>query len=130
MPFLVILLNFVSLRYTFLLNWTIGGLNAVTSGIISYLSTIVWNQPLVANFFAYFEPTECPQPHDILFLICCPAHLRENVKQEQEKEGIKPYDVTSRRNMIPGRDKAFVFVSGGASPLPEEKEDICYLRLV
>ncbi|XP_015755586.1 PREDICTED: uncharacterized protein LOC107335136 isoform X1 [Acropora digitifera] len=113
-------------RYTFLLDWTIGGLNAVTSGIISYLSTIVWNQPLVANFFAYFEPTECLQPRDILFLICCPAHLRENVKQEQEKKGIKPCDVTSRRSMIPGRDKAFVFVSGGASPVPEEKED-CYL---
>ncbi|XP_015770346.1 PREDICTED: uncharacterized protein LOC107348784 isoform X2 [Acropora digitifera] len=114
-------------RYTFLLDWTIGGLNAVTSGIIGYLSTIVWNQPLVANFFAYFEPTECLQPREILFLICCPAHLRENVKQEQEKEGIKPCDVTSRRNMIPGRDKAFVFVSGGVSPVfPEEKED-CYL---
>ena len=130
MPFLVIVVNFVSLRYTFLLDWTIGGLNAVTSGIIGYLSTIVWNQPLVANFFAYFEPTECLQPRDILFLICCPAHLRENVKQEQEKKGIKPCDVTSRRNMIPGRDKAFVFVSGGVSPVfPEEKED-CYLRLV
>lgn len=129
MPFLVILVNFVSLRYTFLLDWTRDGLNAVTSGIIGYLSNIVWNQPLVANFFAYFERTEYPQSRVILFLICCPAHLRENVKQEQVEEGIKPCDVTSTRNMIPGRDKAFVFVSGGASPVPEEKEDCC-LRLV
>lgn len=92
------------------------------------MSNIVWNQPLVANFFAYFERTY-PQSPVILFLICCPAHLRENVKQEQEKEGIKPCDVTSTRKMIPGRDKAFVFVSGGASPIPEENEDCC-LRLV
>jgi len=63
-----------------------------------------------------------------LFLLCCPAHLREKVKQELENEGITHYDTTSRRNMMPGRDKAFVFVSGGARPACTEDMKDFYLR--
>ena len=42
---------FSCLRYTFFLDWTIVGFRAVASRIIGYLSSIIWNQPLVANFF-------------------------------------------------------------------------------
>ena len=84
----------------------------------------------MASFFAYFKPTERLNSHDILFLMCCPTHLREKVKQEQEKEGITSREATSRNYMIPGRDKAFVFVSGGVSPARPEGKDDCYLRLV
>ena len=69
--------------------------------------------PRVANFFAYFDPKERIGSRDILFLICSPAHRSKDVKQELEKAGLKHREATSRRNMIPGSDKAFVFVSGG-----------------
>ena len=84
----------------------------------------------MANFFAYFKPTERLNSRCILFLLCCPAHLREKVKQELENEGITHYDTTSRRNMMPGRDKAFVFVSGGVRPACTEDMKDFYLRLV
>lgn len=84
----------------------------------------------MANFFAYFKPTERRNSRCILFLICCPAHLREKVKQELENDGITSYDTTSRRNMMPGCDEAFVFVSGGVRPAREEDMKDFYLRLV
>ncbi|XP_015778131.1 PREDICTED: uncharacterized protein LOC107356009 [Acropora digitifera] len=110
-------------RYTFLLDWTIDatdGFKDCVSGIIAYVSSILWSQLVVANFFAYFKPTERLNSRCILFLLCCPAHLREEVKQELENEGITHNDTTSRRNMMPGCDKAFVFVSGGVRPACEE----------
>ena len=85
---------------------------------------------MVANFFAYFKPTECLNSSAILFLICCPNHLREKVKQELKNEGITPHDTTCRRIMIPGQDKAFVFVSGGVRPVRTEDMEDFYLRLV
>ena len=77
------------------------------------MSRIILNPPQVANFFAYFDPKERQGFSDILFVICCPAHRSKDVKQDLEKAGLKPCEATSRRDMIPGHDKAFVFVSGG-----------------
>jgi len=115
-------------RYTFLLDWTIHPFSAAASGIVRYLSSIVWNQPLVANFFAYFKPTQRLHSRDILFLICCPAHLRKEVEQECDREKITPCEASSQIKMIPERDKAFVFVSGGISPCSQDLENI-YLCL-
>ena len=84
----------------------------------------------MANFLAYFDPKKRRDSRDILFLICCPAHQSKDVKQELEKADLTPCEVTSRRDMIPGRDKAFVFVSGGINfASPEDRGDF-YLRLV
>ena len=86
--------------------------------------------PRVANFFAYFDPKERIGSRDILFLICSPAHRSKDVKQELEKAGLKPREATSRRDMIPGRDKAFVFVSGGINFARSEDIGNVSLRLV
>ena len=84
----------------------------------------------MANFFAYFDPKERINSRDILFLICCPAHQCKDVKQELEKAGLTSREATSRRYMIPGRDKAFVFVSGGITFASlEDMAGGCYLRL-
>ena len=84
----------------------------------------------MANFFAYFDPKERINFRDLLFLICCPAHRSIDVKQELEKAGLTFHEATSRRDMIPGRDKAFVFVSGGINFASPEDIGVCYLRLV
>ena len=84
----------------------------------------------MANFFAYFKPTERRKSRCILFLLCCPAHLGEKVKQDLENEGITANDTTSRRTMIPGHDKAYVFVSRGVRPACTEDMEDFYLRLV
>ncbi|XP_015775956.1 PREDICTED: uncharacterized protein LOC107354065 isoform X4 [Acropora digitifera] len=115
--------------YAFLLDWTIIGFGVVASvGIIAYLSSIILNQPRVANFFAYFDPKERINSRDILFLICCPAHQRKDVKQELENAGLTSREATSRRYMIPGRDMAFVFVSGGDTFASDEDMGGFYLR--
>ena len=51
------------------------------------------------------------------------------MKQELKKEGLKASEVTSRRDMIAGRDKAFVFVSGVSPASPKDLEGF-YLGLV
>ena len=84
----------------------------------------------MANFFAYFDPKERLGSRNILFLICSPAHQSKDVKQELEKAGLTPREATSRRDMIPGRDKAFVFVSGGINFASSEDMGGFYLRLV
>ncbi|XP_015776085.1 PREDICTED: uncharacterized protein LOC107354153, partial [Acropora digitifera] len=116
-------------KYTFLNDGTSGGASAVASGFLGYLLSIVRNQPLVANFFAYFKPAQRLKSRDILFLVCCPAHLREEVKQERERDGVNPppCHCSSNIRMIPERDKAFVLVSGGICPAEELKN--FYLRL-
>ena len=128
--FQVNFVNLVSLRFMFLLDWTIHRFSAVPSGILRYLSSIVWNQPLVANFFAYFKPTQRLHFRDILFLICCPAHLRKEVEEEREREKITPCEASSQIKMIPEHDKAFVFVSGGISPSCSQDLENIYLLLV
>ncbi|XP_068705854.1 uncharacterized protein [Montipora foliosa] len=110
--------------YTCFVDWCKDDIKSSASGIITYLSSLIWNQPREANFFAYFKPTERLNSQDILFLICCPAHLRKMVKEEHDKEGITSCDVSSRR-MIPGQE-AFVFVSGGMCPASlEDMDDFC-----
>ena len=121
-----LVLIFTFSRYTFVLDWCIKSFSV--SAIVSYLSSFIWNQARDANFFAYFRPSERLQSQDILHLICCPAHLRDAEKQEHEKEGIISCDVSSKTKMIPGRDKAFVFVSGGISPVDIKEMDDFYLR--
>ena len=101
--------------------------------VIDYLWSIVRTQPLEANFFAYFHPNTRLNCQDILHLICCPAHLRKQVKEEIVaeigKEGIRNCkEVSSKRTVIPEHDKAFVSVSGGIKTL-EDTEDF-YLRFV
>ena len=101
-----------------------------TYDVIDYLWSIERAQPLEANFFAYFHPKARRNSQDVLHLICCPAHLRKEVKEEIVGEigKGKCRDVSSKRTMIPKRDKAFVFVSGGINTL-EDTEDF-YLRFV
>ena len=85
----------------------------------------------MAFFFAYFKPGQSLNGHDILFLTCCPAHLREEVKQELEREGVTPCFVSSNREMVPSLDKAFVSVWGGISrPASSGDMEEFYLRLV
>ena len=84
----------------------------------------------MAKFFAYFDPKERLDSHDILFLICCPAHRSKDVKQELEKAGLTPRGASCSRDMIPGRDKAFVFVSGGIDFADSKDKGQFYLRLV
>ncbi|XP_074621186.1 uncharacterized protein LOC141879794 isoform X5 [Acropora palmata] len=89
---------------------------AVAVGAVGmYLLWKVLIRPRVADFFAYFDPKKRLGSKDILFLICCPAHQREKEKHELEKAGLTPYYdvVTSNIKIIPGHDRAFVFVSGG-----------------
>ena len=76
-----------------------------------------------ASFFAYFRP-DFPK---ILRLICCHTHLTKAVKQDLEKRDVTYVDGSSMRDMIPGDDKAFVFVSGGVCPFDDEDVDV-YLR--
>ena len=129
LPFLAIFAYVVSFRYMCLLDRAIGG-SVLPFCYLAYLSSFILNQPLVANFFAYFDPKERLGSRDILFLICCPAHQSKDVKQELEKNGITPCEATSRRDMIPGRDRAFVFVSGGIDFASSEDKGGFYLRLV
>ena len=84
----------------------------------------------MANFFAYFDPKERLGSRDILFVICSPAHRSKDVKQELEKAGLTPCEATSTRDMIPGRDKGFVFVSGGIDFASSNDMGAFYLRLV
>ena len=67
----------------------------------------------MAKFFAYIDPKRRLNSCNILFLICCPVHRSEDVRQKLEKKGLIFSEATSRRYLIPRHDKAFVFVSGG-----------------
>ena len=105
------------------------GSTAVAVGV-TYLLRKIWLQPQVAEFFAYFDPKQRLRSHDILFLICCPSHQRKEEKHELEKAGLTPCVGTSIINMIPGRDKAFVFVSGGINFASSKDMGDFFLRLV
>ena len=74
-----------------------------------------------ASFFAYFRP-DIP---DILRLICCHTNLTHTVIQDLENRDLTYADGSSKQDMIPGEDKAFVFVSGGISPFNDEDVDVC-----
>ena len=84
----------------------------------------------MASFFAYFDPKKRLGSRDILFLICCPSHRNEDVRQELEKAGLTADKATSRRYLIPRHDKAFVFVSGGIDFARSKDVGAFYLGLV
>ncbi|XP_044165094.1 uncharacterized protein LOC114951148, partial [Acropora millepora] len=117
-------------EFMFTLQPATGNVSAVSSEITRYLSSITWNLPLVAFFFACFKPGQSLNGHDILFLTCCPAHLREKVKQEHEREHVSYHVVSSDGMMVPDHDKAFVSVWGGIKR-PDNLGDMedFYLRL-
>ena len=92
--------------------------------IVSYLTRFTRTQPQAAIFVAYFRP-DIP---NILFLICCSAHLKQEVIQDLEKRDVTFADGSSMEDMIPGEDKAFVFLSGGIRPFDEEDLKIIFLR--
>ena len=102
-----------------------------TGDIIQYLWSIVQTQPQKPSFFAYFNPKKRLNYEDILHLICCPVHLRRDVKEEIERDIGKQgnlSEVSSKRMMIPERDETFVSVSGGINTLKEM--EVCCLRFV
>ena len=92
------------------------------------MSSLIWTQSILAVFFAYFEEQDrARDSQDVLHLICCPAHLREGIIQELDERNVVPSEGNSWRKMIPGRDKAFVFVSGGISAVDVENMDDFHL---
>ena len=82
----------------------------------------------MANFFAYFDPIKRLGSRDILFLICCPVHRSEEVRQNLA--GFTLSEATSRKDLIPKKDNAFVSVSGGIDFACLEDTEGFYLRLV
>ena len=102
---------------------------AVSAGCM-YLLRKVTSPPQLAEFFAYFDPKERLGSFDILFLICCPVHQSKEEKHELEKAGLTPRVVTSKRDLIPGLDEAYVFVSGGINFARSEDMGHFCLRLV
>ncbi|CAH3015355.1 unnamed protein product, partial [Porites evermanni] len=96
--------------------------------ILSYLTRFTRTQPRAASFVAYFRP-HIP---NILSLICCSAHLKQEVIQDLEKRDVTFADGISMKDMIPGEDgdKAFVFLSGRIRPFNEEDVNNIHLRLL
>ena len=82
--------------------------------------------PIRTVFFAYFRPDFLT----ILCLMCCPAHLKEEVLERLKKQGIKPICQNSKKDMVPGHDKASVFVSDGIYPLVKSDMEEIYLKLI
>ena len=62
--------------------------------------------------------------------MCCPAHLKGKVRRQLKKQGITPIWKNSKKDMVPGHDKASVFVSGGICPQVKSDMEEIYLRLL
>ena len=94
--------------------------------IINFYNSRIVVQPKLTVFFAYFRPDLL----NILCLMCCPAHLKGKVRKQLKRQGIKPISGNSKEDMVPGHDKASVFVSGGICP--KEKRDMkeTFLRVL
>ena len=82
--------------------------------------------PIRTVFFAYFRPDFLT----ILCLMCCPAHLKEKLLERLKKQGIKPICQNSKKDMVPGHDKASVFVSEGIYPHVKSDMDEIYLKVL
>ena len=117
-------LIFGSSRYSYFLDWRQENSSVERLGIISYMTRLMRKPRRPASFVAYFRP-DIP---DILRLICCHTHLTHAVIQDLEKRDITFADGSSKQDMIPGEDKAFVFVSGGICRFDDEDENDVYLR--
>ena len=115
---------FIFSRYFSFLDWRRDTSSGDELRIKRFLESLIWNQPKPAHFFAYFQPG----PFSILHLICCPARLKKQVIQDLKQEGIA--HGSSKKDMIPGYDKAFVFVSGGICPFEEKEMEDFYLKQV
>ena len=101
------------------------------AGAIAYLSSLIWKQPQLAVFFAYFPAEERPDSQDILFLRCYPKNMREVVVAELVRDNIKsPSESDSIIKMIPGHHKAYVSLSGGIRAVDEDDMDNFYLMYV
>ena len=118
-------LIFGSSRYSYLLDWRQENSSVERLGIIGYMTRLISTPRRPASFFAYFRP-DFPE---ILRLICCHTHLTKAVKQDLEKRDITYVDGSSMQDMIPGEDKAFVFVSGGICSFDDEDVNDIFLRL-
>ena len=96
-------------------------------GIIDYhYNSRIVVQPRLTVFFAYFRPDLV----HILRLICCPAHLKGKVVTRLEIQGITYTCNNSKKDLVPGHDKASVFVSEGIYPYLETDMEEIYLRLL
>ena len=96
-------------------------------GIIDYhYNSRIVVQPTLTVFFAYFRPDLV----NILRLICCPAHLKGKVVTRLERQGITYTCNISKKDLVPGHDKASVFVSEGIYPYLETDMEEIYLRLL
>ena len=97
-----------------------------TQPIKNFYDSRIFVQPRLTVFFAYFRPDLLK----ILCLMCCPAHLKGKVEKKLGKQCITPVCQNSREDMIPGHDKASVYVWGGIRPcIPSHMEEIS-LRLL
>ena len=122
--FTLIFRFFGCFRYSFGLERREETFRAYGQGILSYLTSFTRTQPRAASFVAYFR-LDTP---NILFLICCPAHLKQEVIQDLEKRDVTFADGSSMEDMIPGEDKAFVFLSGGMRPFDKKDLKRIFLR--
>ena len=94
--------------------------------VINVLNRHNFVQPRLAVFFAYFRPNLL----NILCLICCPAHLKRREVKSLEKQGIRPECNNSKKDMVPGHEKAFVSVSGGIYPYIKMDMEQTFLRFL
>ena len=94
--------------------------------IINFHNSRTVVQPRLTVFFAYFRPDLLT----ILCLMCCPAHLKGEVIKQLEMQGITPICKNSKKDMVPGHDKASVFVSEGIYPYVKRDMEEIYLRLL
>ena len=113
-------------RYSCLIDWRAESVSY--KGVIGYLSSLIWNQLQLAWFFAYFPSEERPDSQDILFLICCPSQLREKVLAEIKDRANVPTPSDSSIKMIPGRDKAYVSLTGGIRAIEEDDMEEFHLQ--
>ena len=94
--------------------------------IINFLNSLIFGQPRLTVFFAYFRPDLI----NILRLICCPAQIKGEVEMKLEKQGIMPICNNSKKDMTPGYDEASVSVSGGIYPYIKSDMEEMYLRVL
>ena len=94
--------------------------------IINFHNSRIVAQPRLTVFFAYFRPDLL----NVLCLMCCPAHIKGGVVRQLKEDGIRPICKNSKKDMVPGHDKASVLVSGGICPHVKSDMDEIYLRLL
>ena len=94
--------------------------------IINFHNSRIVVQPRRTIFFAYFRPDLL----NILCLMCCPAHLKREVVQQLKEQGITFICQNSKKEMVPGHDKASVFVSGGIYPRVKSDMEEIYLNVL